>query len=77
VTYERLDRTLLPVLALAGTPLTAAQLRQRCSDPWAPSLVEEWLADAFERGLVNVRRTADLPSEWRLTKKGERAAATR
>ena len=72
--YERLDPTFLPVLADAGTPLTAAQLRERCSDPWAPSLVDEWLRDAFDRGLVSVRRNADLPAEWRLTRRGKRAA---
>jgi hypothetical protein len=58
-----------------GVPLTAAQIRERCSDPWAPPLVDDWLREAFDRGLVNVRRHADLPLEWVLTKKGERAAA--
>jgi hypothetical protein len=65
---------LLPLLQREGVPLTAAQIRERCSDPWAPPLVEEWLREAFDRGLVNVRRQADLPLEWVLTKKGERAA---
>lgn len=71
---ERLDPVLLPVLAGASTPLTAAQLAARCSDPWVPPLVEEWLREAFFRGLVNVSRQSDLPSEWILTPKGERAA---
>jgi hypothetical protein len=74
VTYERLDPVLLPVLADAVVPLTTAQLRERCSDPWAPALVDEWLREAFERGLVAVRRQADLPAEWKLTPRGRRAA---
>jgi hypothetical protein len=74
VAHERLDPALLSVLAAEVVPLTAAQLRGRCSDPWAPALVDEWLREAFDRGLVNVRRQSDLPSEWKLTKKGERAA---
>jgi hypothetical protein len=65
---------LLPLLEREGVPLTAEQIRDRCSDPWAPPHVDEWLRDAFDRGLVNVRRQADLPLEWMLTKKGERAA---
>jgi len=72
--HERLDPVLLPVLADAGTPLTGAQLAARCRDPWAPPLVDEWLREAFFRGLVNVRRQSDLPSEWILTPRGERAA---
>jgi hypothetical protein len=60
-----------------GVPLTAAQIRDRCSDPWAPPLVDEWLRGAFDRGLVNVRRQADLPVEWRLTRKGRKAATRR
>jgi hypothetical protein len=65
---------LLPLLAREGVPLTAAQIRGRCTDPWAQPLVDDWLREAFDRGLVNVRRQSDLPSEWKLTKKGERAA---
>jgi hypothetical protein len=65
---------LLPLLAREGVPLTAAQIRGRCADPWAPPLVDDWLREAFDRGLVNVRQQSDLPAEWKLTKKGERAA---
>ena len=65
----------LAVLADAqGTSLTAARLAERASDPFAAPLVQEWLDEAFHRGLVNVRRQADLPSEWQLTPKGRRAA---
>ena len=71
--YDRFDAALLPVLADAPS-LTAAQLRARCEDPFAEPLVDEWLREAFDRGLVNVRRQADLPSEWRLTWRGRRAA---
>jgi hypothetical protein len=74
VSHERLDAAFLPVLAQAGTSLTAVRLRERCSDPWAPPLTEEWLRGAVERGLVAARRTADLPIEFTLTGKGRRAA---
>ena len=77
-TYERFDATFLPVLADAtGTSLTAARLRERADDPFAVPHVQEWLDEAFHRGLVNVRRQADLPSEWRLSPKGRRAARKR
>ena len=73
--YDRFDATFLPVLAAAaGTSLTAARLRERADDPFAAPLVQEWLDEAFHRGLVNVRRQADLPSDWRLTARGRRAA---
>ena len=73
--YERFDAPLLAVFDDAGgSPLTAAQVSDRCSDPWAIPMVKEWLREAFDRGLVNVRRQSDLPSEWRLTWKGRRAA---
>jgi hypothetical protein len=65
---------LLGLLAAEAVPLTTAQIRARCTDPWAGPLVEEWLREAFDRGLVKVRRHADLPGEWKLTAKGERAA---
>jgi hypothetical protein len=71
--YERLDPVLLPVLAAAPEALTAAQLRERCGDPWAPPLVEDWLREAFNRGLVNVYGRGEAPSQWRLTGKGRRA----
>jgi hypothetical protein len=73
MTYERLDPSLLPVLADAPS-LTAERLRARCDDPFARPLVDDWLREAFDRGLVNVRRHADLPSEWRLTPKGRKTA---
>jgi hypothetical protein len=57
----------------AGDWITARQLRERCTDPWAPPLTEDWLADAFERGLVKTRRRADFPAEWRLSRRGKRA----
>ena len=73
--YERLDATFMPVLADAvGTSLTAARLSERADDPLAAPLVQEWLEEAFLRGLVNVRRQATLPSDWTLTAKGRRAA---
>jgi hypothetical protein len=65
---------LLGLLAAEAAPLTTAQIRERCSDPWASPLVEEWLREAFDRGFVKVRRHADFPVEWKLTQKGERAA---
>jgi hypothetical protein len=65
---------LLPLIAREGVPLTADQIRGRCTDPWAAPLVDDWLREAFERGLVHVRRISDLPAEWKLTKKGEHAA---
>jgi hypothetical protein len=65
---------LLGLLAREGVPLTAAQVRERCDDAWAPPLVDEWLSEAFDRGLVKARRHADFPIEWKLTAKGERAA---
>jgi hypothetical protein len=74
--HERLDPVLLPLLAREAVPLTAVQIRERCEDPWAGPLVEEWLRDAFERRLVRVRGgAAGLPSEWSLTPKGTRRAA--
>ena len=74
-TYERFDAAFLPVLADAtGTSLTAARLRERVDDPFAAPHVQEWLDEAFHRGLVNVRRQADLPSDWTLTAKGRRRA---
>ena len=73
--YERFDATFLAVLADAqGTSLTASRLAERAADPFAAPLVQEWLDEAFHRGLVHVRRQADLPSEWRLTPKGRRSA---
>ena len=65
---------LLGLLASEAAPLTTAQIRARCSDPWASSLVEEWLREAFDRRLVKVRRHSGFPVEWKLTAKGERAA---
>jgi hypothetical protein len=70
---ERHDAVFLPLLSGAGGSLTAARLRERCSDPWAASHTDEWLREALERGLVAARRQADLPVEWSLTKLGERA----
>ena len=73
--YERFDGSFLAVFADAeGTSLTAARLAERADDPFAGPLVQEWLEEAFHRGLVNVRRQADLPAEWRMTRKGRRAA---
>ena len=57
-----------------GTSLTATRLSERADDPFAAPHVQYWLDEAFHRGLVHVRRHADLPSEWRLTPKGRRAA---
>ena len=75
-TYERFDATFLPVLADAtGTSLTAARLSERADDPFAAPHVQDWLDEAFHRGLVNVRRQADLPSEWRLTREGQAGSA--
>lgn len=72
MTHERLDTAFLAVLAVAGTPLTAGQVRDRCDDPWAPPLTEHWLREAFDRGLVNVRRQSDLPVEWTISPRGRR-----
>jgi hypothetical protein len=66
---------LLPLMARERVPLTAEQIRGRCIDPWAPPLVDDWLREAFDRGLVNVRKHSDLPSEWILTPKGSKRAA--
>lgn len=75
MSHERLDSAFLPVLAEAGTALTTAQVRDRCDDPWAPPLTEQWLGEAFDRGLVNVRRQGDLPVEWKLSPRGRRLHA--
>ena len=72
--YGRFDLAFLPVLAASPGSITASQLAERCSNPWARGLVEDWLQDAFERRLVNVRRQADLPADWTLTSKGRRTA---
>jgi hypothetical protein len=66
---------LLSLMARERVPLTAAQIRDRCTDTWVPPLVDDWLREAFDRGLVNVRKHADLPSEWILTPTGSKRAA--
>ncbi len=75
MTYERLDQSLLPPLG-GGDWLTATQIRERCDDPWAAPLIEDWLLDAFARGLLHVRRSPSRmdATEYRLTRSGRKAA---
>jgi len=72
--HARRDAAFLPLFD-RGVWLTAAQVRERCEDPWALPHAEEWLRDAVARRLLLARRSgaAGLPGEWTITRRGLRA----